>query len=954
MRGRRPRLLLPVLLSLACPLVAGAAAPASSPAAFAPDSVFVRADRFLRQGAADSVLGLAVPVLERAVAAGDRDIELRARLLQAGGLAMLGRLGESEQAARRAQALAAQVAKPGPGRTARRWLGYALLGQGRAAEATAVYAALRDDARAAGDAREEAYALLGLSYQLLSRGEAVGAREGYERADSLFVAVGERTIALDAEIGLARALGAEGRYREMRRLYEKIIRDGGELGQARAAGYAMNNLGSYEYQAGDPGRAVDYWERTLAARRRTGNPAALVTPAANLAMAHMALGAFDEARASLLDLLATCRQGRYREQEALILEQLATIEQAHGRGEEARALWRQVLDMGADAGATGLEAAIEIPGSLLLAGRPGPAAAFADSLRAALPRSADAYQMARLELTRARACAALGRQRDAATIAADARAAFRDGGFGTDELAALLATALAERELAAVEPARADSALAHLQEACRLWDDVRAVPRDPQWRERRGTLGTSIHLALAGMLLAHPASAPAGERARRAFDAMQGYKARTLLERRLGPDAFAAGAVEAQATVTLAQVQQQVLAPGEVLLDYYLGDEGSLVFIVTRDGCRAAALPEAGHWRGPVALFVDLVAATAGGGSPVDCGPAARRLSRALLDPCAAELAGARHVLVSADGVLNRLPFELLPAPGRGDVPLGIACEVTRVPSASVLASVRGAAPVRGSADAGRTGGLVLVAGGQAKGVAPLRGAAREASWLERRFRRVSRLEAGGAGAEKGQWLAAASGAAALHIPAHSEVYDQRPWNSRIRVGTDPDGTPRWLVSADIAAVPLDVPLVVLSSCSSAGGQALSGEGVLGLTGAFLATGPRAVVASLWDVDDALTAVFMERFYGELAGGATVAGALSATRRALAAAPATAAPAAWAGFVVVGDGSRTVALAGRPSPARQAALGGAAALGVLGGVWLARRGRNGGRVVISGDEGTLP
>ncbi len=945
-RGRGPLWLCHALLALAVPATASAVAPVSVPVATFPDSVFVRADRFLRQGAADSVLALAGPVVERATAARDLNLELRARLLHAGALSLLGRLQEAEQSARRARELAEQLSLPGPGRTARRWLGYALLGQGRADEARDVYTGLRDDARAAGDGREEAYALLGLSYRQLARGEAAGAQEGYERAAALFEAAGEHAIALEADIGLARALGAEGRYREMCRLYEKVIRVGSELGQARAVGYALNNLGSYEYQAGDPGRAVDYWERTLAARRQSGNPAALVTPGANLAMALTALGAFDEARAALLDLLATCREGGYREQEALVLGQLARIEQAHGRHVEARALWRQVVAMGLSAGADGLAAAVEVPQSLMLDGHPAQARQYADSLAAALSLVDDSYQAAQLVLVRAQAAVATGDAAEGRRLAARSRAAFRAGGFRTDELSALLALGTADRALAAREPARADSALAGLQEACRLWDDARAVPRDPKWRERRGALGTSIHLALAELLLGHPASVPAAERTRRAFDAMQGYKARTLLERRLGPDAFAAGAAAALPSVTLAALQDSVLARGEVLLDYYLGLDGSFVFVVTDSSCRAVALPGTAHWRGQVSLFLDLVAPVAAGGEPVDARPAAARLARALLEPCAAELASARHVLVSADDVLNRLPFEMLPLPGDGRA-LGLAREVTRIPSATVLGNLRHGAP------AAPATGLVVVAGGAAKGDVRLPGAAREAAWLERRFEGVRRLEAGGPAVEKGQWLAAAAGAAVLHIPAHSEVYDQRPWNSRIRAGADAQGNPLWLVSADIAAVSLDVPLVVLSSCSSAGGQALSGEGMLGLTGAFLAAGPRAVVASLWDVDDAVTAVFMERFYRELAAGRTIAGALTATRQALAAEPATGAPGLWAGFVVVGDGSPAVGLERRPSRARPAALGGACALGLLGGLWLAR-GRFSGRRVIPGDEGTLP
>lgn len=936
-----PLLVIPALASPASSLPAPPDLPLPGPAGL--DSLFARADRHLRAGAPDSVLAVVRPVLAAALTAGDEPLELRARLHAAGAEALGGRLREAEQSARRAVALAEASGADAPGRLARRWLGFALLGQGRSAEASAVYGALRDDAHAAGDRREEAYARMGLAYQALGRGDASAARADYERSVALFGEVGETAIALDAQVGLARSLGAEGRYGEMRGLYERILLEAEGQGNARVVGYVLNNLGSYEYQAGDPGLAVLYWERAIDRKRAGADPVALITPTVNLALARMALGAFDEARAGLESMLARCREGGYREQEAQVLGQLATLEQAHGRQAVARALWRGVLDLGADAGQAGAEAAVDVVLSLLADGDARGAGALADSLAAAWSAGGDDFVAARLRLAQAGSRRANGQPGAALMAAERAREQFRAGGFRTDELTALVEMAACEREAARAAGVAPDRALALLHEARGLWEAVRAVPRDPQWRERRGTLAATIHLDLAGLLLEAPDGG--AMRAGEAFDLLQGYKARTLLERRLGPDSFTSAAATAHVPATLADVQKAALRPGELLLDYYLGADRSWVFAVSVDGCRAFELPPARALRDRVSLFLDLLATQpqADGASPAN-GAAARRLAADLLGPCRAELAGADGVLIAADGFLNRVPFEMLPVPGDPDGVLPAARATARVPSAGVLLQVRAAA-----GDAGR--GIALLGGGEAPAADHLPGAAREARRLERDYRQVRRLQVTGT-ANGDDRLAPAAGAAVLHVPAHSEAFDQRPWNSRIRVGHGPAGEAQWLTSAEIAAAPLGVPLAVLSGCSSAGGQALTGEGMLGLSGAFLAAGSRAVVASLWDVDDEVVARLMAVFYRELAAGAPVAAALAAARRDLASRPATAAPRHWAAFVVVGDGALVVPVERRPARAPLLAGGlllGAALAGAQ--AWRARRRA---AVVIPGPEETLP
>lgn len=55
--------------------------------------------------------------------------------------------------------------------------------------------------------------------------------------------------------------------------------------------------------------------------------------------------------------------------------------------------------------------------------------------------------------------------------------------------------------------------------------------------------------------------------------------------------------------------------------------------------------------------------------------------------------------------------------------------------------------------------------------------------------------------------------------------------------------------------------LVTLSACKTAAGKLYRGEGVVGLTRAFMTAGSSSVITTLWDIDDQYTARLMEEFY---------------------------------------------------------------------------------------------
>ena len=64
----------------------------------------------------------------------------------------------------------------------------------------------------------------------------------------------------------------------------------------------------------------------------------------------------------------------------------------------------------------------------------------------------------------------------------------------------------------------------------------------------------------------------------------------------------------------------------------------------------------------------------------------------------------------------------------------------------------------------------------------------------------------------------------------------------------------------------LHADLVTLSACRTGLGRAAGGEGFIGFTQSLLMSGARSVCLSLWEVDDASTALLMRRFYANLLG----------------------------------------------------------------------------------------
>jgi CHAT domain-containing protein/tetratricopeptide (TPR) repeat protein len=327
---------------------------------------------------------------------------------------------------------------------------------------------------------------------------------------------------------------------------------------------------------------------------------------------------------------------------------------------------------------------------------------------------------------------------------------------------------------------------------------------------------------------------------------------------------------------------------------------------------------------------------------------ASNALYKAVVEP-AASIVGDKRILVVADGALNYIPFQALVKNGEGTDYASLAYlvktnEVVYSPSASVIAAIRqGSTPSTGqsvllvadpvfSADDPRAkGGAAANTSGETRGlglglesaVNDVAGNAAAASGgLHLARLSGTRTEAdaisaiartGGAKADLWTDLNASednvkardvSSYRYLHVATHGLLDAERPQFTGVvlsLVGNKAnDG---FLRTDEIFNLKLGSPLVMLSACETGLGKEKRGEGVMGLTRAFMYAGAPTVGVSLWSVADKSTADLMTDFYKRLLGAApqSPGAAMRDAQLAMINGKQHSAPFYWAPFVLVGE-----------------------------------------------------
>ena len=428
------------------------------------------------------------------------------------------------------------------------------------------------------------------------------------------------------------------------------------------------------------------------------------------------------------------------------------------------------------------------------------------------------------------------------------------------------------------------------------------VPRDLETDRLRERM-TALQVDLERRMRKGNADDAQLHKTRRLIDEVQArLESRMLTER----------GVQSSSRLAIAESREAVQAalPADTaVLAYFVGDQRSHAWLLTRSDLRHTVLPGRRALQDLVKTFVERHRTGIKTADDSAFAPLLGDLLRGV---------NSKRLLILPDGPLNGLPFAALPIPhGRAREMLIDRFVISAAPSLALAMqpAIRRPAeetqvavisdPVYTPDDrrltvAANETANYRGAGGDTGRLARLPYSAIEARAVVRAFAGTSVIELAGFNATARRVIELPSAdLGVLHFATHALARRDAPEQSALflsEYAADGSALPSDRLTADdIARSGLRADVVVLSGCATGDGRELRGEGVLGLTYGFLANGSHTVIASLWPVEDALTARFMEEFYTAYRASGRASDAL---RTAQLRTRGTGGSAVWSSFVV--------------------------------------------------------
>lgn len=838
---------------------------------------------------------------------------------------------------RRAADLQGSLAWPYDAAMSRNNLCWILQEQGRLDEAAACYEARLSAPDADSDLGQLAIVHNNLSGISAARGDADGAIVWLEKALPVVERIGDPKALGDVHNNLAFAYRRAGEIQRAFDEFAAAIPYREAAADKRGLGITYDNMGFLLNLIGDPAGARSYLVAALSLAREAQNKGNETRVEQNLGNALVALGAPAEGTLHHERALALAQSISDRQTECRALTLLAGDRRMQGDVAAALDLVRNAVDTCAARTDLLVRALLLVEHGRVLAATDDPGA------RATIGSGLELFEQMHDAVGIASAHEALA---DLAQRHGDLALAIDEAHQAIDALESLRASIAATEQLArftGVQRAAYDRAIAlHLDRyaidpAAR--DDLRGLELVAASRAR--TLGerldppetriTGLHDAAAlkryaelrrsAAQLANSYSAALEKGDQQEIERTDvGYrKERSQLER-LEHQLFPAQR-RAPSTKTVLSDLQSTLDEDAIVLVYWLGVDQSRVWAVTRAAVTSADLPASAE----IETLVRRVYAFARNADRGSVEDAADRiaLSHVLLDAVPG-LDRFRDVYVSADGVLNYVPFAALTTPAVGTELLVERHRVASLPTlmrpaaqpppAAEARAVIFADPVYGSHDARLTPGTAADVPAGEQPAAPLRS---DLETLPRLVR--SRVEADAVrqmvGIERSETFLDFEATRErllafddpevniLLVAAHARVRSDSNAASGIVLSLfDAQGNPRagFVSYYDLLQIRRAPALVVLDGCDTGLGVDIRGEGPVGIARAFMYAGASQVISSLWPAGDRSSELLMNAFYrGLLAEGRAPAAALQQAQIELRATDQRFRPPhAWAGFTV--------------------------------------------------------
>jgi CHAT domain-containing protein len=296
-----------------------------------------------------------------------------------------------------------------------------------------------------------------------------------------------------------------------------------------------------------------------------------------------------------------------------------------------------------------------------------------------------------------------------------------------------------------------------------------------------------------------------------------------------------------------------------IVLSYWLGAPQSYLWVVTPTQIALITLPPATQIDPVIESYRT---ALVGPRDVLETGNAAgKKLYDLLIAPAQSLIPKGSHVTILPDGSLYNLNFETLLAPSP-QLHYWIDDAVISNANSLMLLS----APVK--LPPAQTKRLLLVG----NPISPnsefpnLPLAAAEIEGIEKYFPAAARTVLSGDRASSSAFITSEPGQFSfIHFVTHGTASRTSPLDSAIILTREGDSYK--LYARDIVKEKLHADLVTISACHGEGARTYSGEGLVGLTWAFLRAGAHGVIAALWEVSDSSTPQMMDQLYAEMTKG---------------------------------------------------------------------------------------